>query len=128
VALHCGGACRGRDIFKCLILDWFCGLRGVVAILDLLFQVEFLDTLESWQLLSDLDYLVGHYFVGGDQFLGIWERLAQSSVCSIIEKLCLHLLNILDYIIIPSPAVLSFTLLSVGLDLKSILRHLLLYV
>ena len=73
VALHCGGACRSRDIFKCLILDWFRGLRGVVAILDLLFQVEFLDTLESWQLLSDLDYLGGHYFVGGDQFLGVWE-------------------------------------------------------
>ena len=44
---------------------------GVVAIVDLLF--EFLDTLESWQLLMDLDYLGGHYFVGGDQYLGIWE-------------------------------------------------------
>jgi hypothetical protein len=41
--------------------------------MDLLFQIEFLDTLESWQLLLYLDYLGCHYLVGGDQFLGIWE-------------------------------------------------------
>lgn len=71
------GASWCRDIFKCLILDWFRCLRGVVAILDLLFQIEFLDTLESWQLLLlYLDYLRRDYFVGGDQFLRIWKWLA----------------------------------------------------
>lgn len=126
VAFHCRGASWGRDIFKGLILEWFRGKRvGVVAIVDLLF--EFLDTLESWQLLMDLDYLGGHYFVGRDQYLGIWEWLTQSSVSSVIKKLCLHLFDILNNFI-RSPAVLTFTLLPIDFNLLPILWHLLLYV